>query len=515
MTTKNYDRNQNDINVDNKIFAAKTGYVATLTGLSFLGFKTFGGDVPSLAKGLVALHKHLFDNSYHLGEKFDNMSKEKMESISPNLIDIVSQHNLEGQLAILVGVGIGAGVLHKFVKSKTVSSLVDIYDKGIDSHLSKSGCKPRTPSEYKSELRNTFYSQSIKGFSHSCKQFSESISMFVNGKDNKKIFGKTPEFNEVKMLHMFDSFEQTEINLLHLTALLGQSDSSVSELIKESGLIKVPHVREILNNSDDICNILSDNVPNLNDFLDLTLESMDEYSQYFMKDFNNKNYRQDFDEIVKGALIKTAESHQNYAVFKELSFLIEDAYKLTKSDDFSVDKINEIKIKVDAFSNIKSNMLGSDPVDELVNKAERFSKILNKKVNQKNPRSLAIDIRDNFLKGIDKRKEDIAEQIHEKYFSKDIPRPKDNIQVEIKFQIMKALEKKVKSYFDTDSNFEDAKYKEISKSKKKEILIKLKLNPLGNVRSDEAAKEVMLKIQKKMLQRVVTESFDSSGPSTI
>lgn len=512
MNVKNYHRNENDIHVDNKIFAVKTGYVATLTGLSFLGFKTFGGDIASLSKGLVSLHNHLFDNSYYLGEKFDDISKEEAVKISPDLIDVISQHNLDGQLAVLVGIGIGAGLLHKFVKSKTVSSLVDIYDKGIDSHLSKSGCKPRTPSKYKSELRNTFYGQNVKGFFHSCKQFSESISMFVNGRDNNKVFGKTPEFNEGKILHMFDQFEQSEINLLHLTALLGQSESSISNLIKQSKLIEIPHVREILNNSDDICNILSDNIPKLNDFLDLTLESMDEYAQYFMKDFDSKDYRQDFDAIIKDALIKTAESHQNYATFKELSYLIEDAYKLTKSNHFDIEKISKIKVKADAFSNIKQNILGSDPIDDLVSKAEELSKILNKKVNQKNPRSLASDIKDNFLKGIDRKQENIADQIHEKYFSKYAPRPKDNIHAEIKFQIMKALEKKVKSYFDADSNFEEAKYKNFSNNKKEEILTKLKLNPLGNLRSDEASKEVMLKIQRRMLQRVITESIDSNNP---
>lgn len=505
MNNKNYNRNENDIRIDNKIFAMRASLTASLGASAFVGMKTYGS-VSALTKALYSMWDHTTNNNFIMGDKLANHVLENPHYYDSNTYDLVVQNNTNEAMLFLVSLGICATVVSKFVKTESTNSLIKVYDKGLDNHLSKAGCHPRTSSEYKSELKNTLYSQSIKSFFSSCSQNIESLSLFFSKKDNRKPYENTVEYNENLSTKLFDEYS---IHALHLTALLSKSNLSVD--IKNNDMLEGTIFKDIMNNGDDICEILHDNIPKLNDFIDATLQSLGEDSEYLLKEFDNKGHKKEFDDLVKESILNSAKKYQNYSVHKEFCFIISDLYDLSKNGKINKNIIKENISKLEAFKEIYSSSSGSPEINNLVSLSLELSDEISKLKYSNNPNLIKKYIKDDHLKGYSvSSKENCADFIFNKLFSDKVDKP-NNPQIEIKKELFSLMEKKAKAYFDSKDDFQEAKYKEPNERKKSEILSSYRLNPLGEVKSEDAAKEVILKIKQRMIQKVLLDDCDDKS----
>lgn len=507
----NFERDASNIAVDNKMFAAKVGFTAIMAGISVLGLKTYGS-AASITKGSVSLWDYYFNNNYIVGEKLEKAALDNPSAFSSDFIELVNNNTAQEATVAMVAIGITLPLLYKFVKSQALGSLVQVYDKGLDSQLKKAGCEPKTPAKYKDELRNTFYSHSIECFRDNVKQTAKSLPLMFSSKDIKKPYLDNPEYNETTTLNLFDSHEQNEINLLHLTALIAKSDTSLAQEIRSSNIAQVPHIREILNNSDDICEILNDNIPKLNDFLDQLVKSLGQDSEFFLTSFKENNYKKEFNQMIEDALIKTAKTHQSYSVHQDFCIIIDDLHTASKNKTLDSALLKKYLKELGAFEALRSNDSGTVAINKLVDSAKVIKETLEEERFSNNPELVKVYLSKKFLKNHNPGEISKSDTVFNNHFSSYVKKPKDNIRGQIKEEIFSAMEIRAKAFFDSKDDFDDAKYSKPSDKKSQGILTSYRLNPFGEVDSKKAAQEVMLKIQQRMVQRVITDEHESCGP---
>lgn len=475
-----------------------------------------GGSVTS------ALYKTITESKTPLHEiSLTEKSINQLSQLSPDLVD-----NIMSPSPLNMGMLIGGAALHAIIYATTHEQskyIEEITTQGADrvlfsEHLT---LNPANHLDYKKLLSKKIYSQHTYKFLDSIKTFKENTLNTFNKKDLEKPYAKNNSYSE---RYLTDLFSQENTNALHLIALLGKAKDSLSVKLKENELCSSDTIREIFNNSDDLCEVLSENLPNLREFLKEIENSLGDDAKYFIdnSDNYNKGKYEIFDLSIE-AIKKTAKTVQSFNIHKQFAIQLQQICAKTslisgdRTKPITIDELNSSIEDFRRFENIRNFGKDNKPYRDVSNLAKKIHDILvdyrdkfekdasqnnSKKPNLKifnrikNEISLDIDLNDDF-----------TNNFLQEYFPNVVI--VEDVESQLKKEIFKEMENVADSLIRKKINkpYENGK---LPKEDEKTVRQHYGLDPFQDMKTSDMAKKSLINVQRRMLQNII-EKENSEG----
>jgi hypothetical protein len=408
---------------------------------------------------------------------------------------------------------LAGGVLHgilKFAVNKQSKIMEDMTAKGADRLLYNNHFKlnPCNHMKYKYDLSKKVYSSHLFKFLDNLRTLKTNAKQLFSDKELDNPYFNINDYDQ-KLVN--ELFTDESINALHLTAFLGDSNTEIAKSIKDNNVVASRSIKEIFNNSEDLCKLLSDNIPSLRSMMKNIESSLGTDAEFIIK--NSRNYsegRNDFFEICVDAIKNTGKKYQQYNVHQEFCTILENIHNKSKDKTLTKTDLDKNLEKLRNFKNLVGFETRNNPYENVVETALSLADKLSKLDFDKNKDTLYKEIRKFTSKDKDKELSSISDQIFHKQFSENISKPL-NIKSEVTKEIFKELEKKAKASFDANDDFDPVRVLNLSKSKKSDMVESYSLDPLKEIKSSEAAKKTVLNIQRRLAAKIINDKNEEIG----
>jgi hypothetical protein len=469
--------------------------------LSMVGIKTFS--LPLAIKNTLTVNTDPINNDFGISLFL------KSPNFSQDAISLVMENKASLGLFLT---GCAAHFAIKAVYGKSASTIKEMSYNGADSQL-YSDIKDLEPYhflDYRKKLTKAVYSEHIRKFLSDVTNGAKSTykALKFSGDDIQLPYEKTPEYDSELTVELFT---QESIHALHLSALLGKSKTSFAESFKDHELCDTPTIRAILENSDDLCEILSDNLPNLQKFMIEVESSLGQDAEFFLKDFNNPKGRTEFFDIGIEAIKNTAIKFQEYNTHLEYCAIVSMYFKSSKANTLTEEEHDEFIDKLASFCNLKNYRVRDNPLSDLVEKAKYLRETIGSMSFKHNSSKFHKVIKQLHFKNYNTKGISISQTVFDTTFSKHVTVPKD-IDVETRSQVFLELEKRARLFFSEEVSFNTDCSLHVNEDNKKDILGSYRLDPLGKLKSSDAAKEATLKVQQRMMSKILNNECESNQP---
>lgn len=469
--------------------------------LSMVGIKSFS--LP------LAIKNTLTGNTDPINDDFGISLFLKSPTFSQDAISLIMENKASLGLFLT---GCAAHFAIKAVYGKSASTIKEMSYNGADSQLYSDikDLEPYHYLDYRKKLTKAVYSEHIRKFLSDVTNGAKSTykALKFSGDDIKFPYENGEEYDSQSTIELFT---EESIHALHLSALLGKSKTSFAESFKEHEICETPTIRAILDNGDDLCEILSDNLPNLQKFMVEVESSLGQDAEFFLKNFNNPKGRTEFFDIGIEAIKNTAIKFQEYNTHLEYCAIVSMYFKKSKSNTLTEEEHNEFIDKLASFCNLKNYRVRDNPLSDLVEKAKYLRDTIGSMSFKHNSSKFHKIIKQLHFKNAKTKDISISKTVFDNEFSKHVSVPKD-IDVETRNQVFMELEKRARLFFSEEVNFNRDCSLSITDEKKIEILESYRLDPLGKLKSSDTAKEATLKVQQRMIQKIIKNECESNQP---
>jgi hypothetical protein len=418
-----------------------------------------------------------------LADKYNDALKftDKASYDSINAIDYTNVYCLLGGAALY-------GII-SLSKSEPVGVINDIFASGADRVMQgdHTNYTAFSHTDYKKVMAGKVVSQYADNFINKIAMLPRNILDTLNVKTLEPSYANNPNIDREK------------INLLHLTAMYGQSDSQSSKEIKKN-IADVDIINDVLENSDEICDLLAGNTDNLKVFLKEIENSLGAEATYFLENANDViKGKEDLFAISIDAIKSASKSIQSYNVHQEFGAIIERVVIKSVEGKLTQSEIDTAKASLKRYENLDG--LDGNAFDNVRTKAKDTLDLLEKY----QPLSVIpfYKIIDNKLKlNISMKSKNFKDLVRERFFPdvEKITDPEKQIKKEI-FKKMESIANKHIFSEHTDPN------KLQTKSKPEIAVLKAKLGVGSNdpLNSGNIAKQAVLDVQQRMLQSIMVK----------